>query len=146
MSEVDARTQDINRVAHLLLAAADAVQRVFSETVTARGLSPHLARALVLLSEPAPMRVLAEQLSVDRSYITVLTDQLEDRGLVERVPGADRRTKLLALTEKGVTVRDQLAKAAADRSPLHRNLTDAERGQLDELLQRIMNGHVSTED
>jgi hypothetical protein len=45
------------------------------------------------------MRMLADRLACERSYITGLADQLEERGLVTRATGEDRRVKLLALTE-----------------------------------------------
>ncbi len=68
----------------------------------------------LVLAKPTPMRELADQLHCDRSYITSLADKLEERGLVKRIPGEDRRVKLLALTDEGMAVRNKIAKAVAN--------------------------------
>ena len=70
-----------------------------------------------MLTKPAPMRDLAERLACDQSYITNLADQVEDRGLVCRVPGDDRRVKLLQLTPAGEKLRDEISEAVAERGP-----------------------------
>ena len=45
---------------------------------------------------------IAEALQVDRPYATVLVNQLEEIGMVERTPDpGDRRRKVVALTESG---------------------------------------------
>jgi DNA-binding MarR family transcriptional regulator len=85
-----------------------------------------------------PMRDLAEQLVCDRSYITSIADQLEERGLVERVPGADRRIKLLSLTAKGTQVRERISRAVAERDLVMRRLDDAQRKALRPLLEALL--------
>ena len=51
---------------------------------------------------PLAMGELAEALSMDRPNVTVLVDDLEDRGLVRRVPHpTDRRAKVVQATRKG---------------------------------------------
>lgn len=122
----------------MLVDISEQAKRDFAETVAVFGLPVHLARALLMLDKPAPMRALADQLACDRSYITNLADQLEERGLVIRVPGKDRRAKLLELTEEGAALREQLADAVAERALVLRRLSDAERRTLAPLLERLL--------
>ena len=137
MTDRDARLAEAGRLAELLVGIVEQAKADFAATVAALGLPVSLARAIVLLTEPAPMRDLAEQLRCDRSYITSLADQLEERGLVTRVAGEDRRYKLLALTEGGVALRGQIAQAVAERNILLHRLTDDERRTLAPLLERL---------
>jgi DNA-binding MarR family transcriptional regulator len=67
------------------------------------------AKALrLLLPGPLPMRDLGAVLTTDAPYTTVLVDDLEQRGLVRReVNPADRRSKLVHVTEAGRAVADQ---------------------------------------
>ncbi|MGH8462445.1 MAG: MarR family winged helix-turn-helix transcriptional regulator [Stenotrophobium sp.] len=62
-----------------------------------------------LRTEPRTLRDLAEEMGADAPATTVLVDDLEARGLVERRPHPeDRRAKLVSLTTAG---RRQLAVA-----------------------------------
>src|SRR5438874_750842 len=116
MTDREARFAEAGRLAQMLIDIAEQAKADFAAMVASFGLPVHLARAVVLLTTPAPMRDLAERLACDRSYITNLADQLEERGLVARVPGEDRRVKLLALTDAGVAVRNQISEAVAERN------------------------------
>lgn len=138
MTGREARFAEAGRLAHMLVDIAEQAKADFTDTVASFGLPVPLARAIVLLTTPAPMRDLAEQLACDRSYITNLADQLEQRGLVTRVPGEDRRVKLLALTDAGVAMRDQISEAVAERNIILRRLTPAEREALTPLLERLV--------
>ncbi len=87
---------------------SDEHQRAFEEAARSIGLTPRLMKALLGLSadEPKPMRQLAEQWFCDASYVTVLVDGLEQRGLVTReTPTTDRRVKLIRLTPQGAELR-----------------------------------------
>ena len=117
----------------------------FVEIAASLGLPVHLARAVVLLSTPAPMRDLADQLACDRSYITGIADQLEDRGLVERVPGTDRRVKLLQLTRKGATMRNRISDTVADRALILRRLDDDQRKALRPLLEALLQDGIASQ-
>ena len=122
----------------MLVASAERAKADFADTVAPFGLPVHLARAVLMLETPAPMRDLADQLACDRSYVTNLADQLEDRGLVERVPGEDRRVKLLSLTKSGLALRTQISSAVAERSMVLQRLTDAQRKTLVPLLEALL--------
>jgi DNA-binding MarR family transcriptional regulator len=55
-----------------------------------------------LAVEPQTQRELAERLSADPPYVTLMVDDLEKRGLVRRMPHpTDRRAKLVELTDTG---------------------------------------------
>ncbi|WP_165863946.1 MarR family winged helix-turn-helix transcriptional regulator [Capsulimonas corticalis] len=73
---------------------------------------------------------LAEALLIERATVTVLTARLVDRGLVVRLPGANRRTHFLKLTEEGVALLEQAIPSAirlADAA-----LTEIERADLEQ--------------
>src|SRR3954452_4043111 len=73
------------------------------------GLKPPQFFALQALDEPVPMSSVANVLRCDRSAVTWITDRREERGYAERLadPG-DRRVKLLALTDQGRRVREEI--------------------------------------
>jgi DNA-binding MarR family transcriptional regulator len=62
-----------------------------------------------LAAQPLTLRGLAERLAADPPYVTLMVDDLEERGLVQRLPHPeDRRAKLVQLTAAG--------RAAAERA------------------------------
>ncbi len=69
----------------------------------ALGLSFARVRALRRLAgRPLTLRGLADLLSADPPYVTLIVNDLEQRGLVQRTPHpGDRRAKLVQLTEAG---------------------------------------------
>jgi len=52
----------------------------------------------------APLSRLAEVLSLDRTTLTRDLKRLEDRGLLHVVPGEDRRSRVVRLTDEGRAV------------------------------------------
>jgi DNA-binding MarR family transcriptional regulator len=55
-----------------------------------------------LATQPLTLRALAERLGADPPYVTLMVDDLEERGLVRRMPHPeDRRAKLVELTVAG---------------------------------------------
>jgi DNA-binding MarR family transcriptional regulator len=55
-----------------------------------------------LATQPHTMRALAARLAADPPYVTLIVDDLEARGLVQRMPHPeDRRAKLVELTAAG---------------------------------------------
>jgi DNA-binding MarR family transcriptional regulator len=136
--ERDGRLAQAWRLSELLYALADRSKADFAQTVRPLGLPMHLARALLRLETPAPMSELAERLDCNRSNVTALTDQLEQRGLVTREPGEDRRVRLLTLTAAGAAERDRVATAVAEGSMVLQRLDDRERAVLEPLLERLL--------
>lgn len=55
-----------------------------------------------LATQPHTLRALAERLAADPPYVTLIVDDLVERGLVRRMPHpGDRRAKLVELTAAG---------------------------------------------
>ena len=75
------------------------------------GLTPNDSRGLSSLDpdKGRTMRSLADEWSCDASNATWIVDRLEERGLAQRrtIP-EDRRVKLVALTRKGLKMRNEL--------------------------------------
>jgi DNA-binding MarR family transcriptional regulator len=129
------------RVGERFLAVFHRIHRSADERMTASGLS--LARTKVLrhLAATGPVRsgTLAGVCGVVPHSITDIVDGLERDGLAERQPDpADRRAKLIRLTDKGAAA---LATAAATREHLLNTLFGAldaaERQTLLDLLDRL---------
>lgn len=90
-------------------------------------LMPPQQMVLGLLDAPRPMGELAQEMHCDNSNITGIVDRLTERGLVERrAAEGDRRIKLVALTEAGVQIRDELARRRAEPPPELARLPDAD--------------------
>lgn len=138
MKPPEDRVARSHRLALEMVRVAERAKADFAAAVEPFGLPVPLARALLLLETPTPMHLLAEQLACDRSWVTGLADGLEERGLVKRAPGADRRVKLLELTPAGESLRSEVARAAGEGSVVMRRLSDDERSTLDRLLARLV--------
>jgi DNA-binding MarR family transcriptional regulator len=84
----------------------------------ALGLSWARVRALQRLAgQPQTLRALAELLVADPPYVTLIVDDLEERGLARRIPHPeDRRAKLVQLTASGRTAAAR-AEAMLDEPP-----------------------------
>lgn len=134
----DKTLAEARELSQLMIDAADLSKDVFSNIAQELNIPVSLARAICLLETPAPMTELAARLSCDKSYITPLADQMESLGLINRVPGADRRTKLLELTPKGKAVRKSLGEKVAEFSPVMVALNAAERAIFVKLLAKIV--------
>jgi DNA-binding MarR family transcriptional regulator len=93
---------------------------------------------VLYLEHPTAMRALAEHLACDASSVTGLADRLEELGVLERVPGQDRRVKLLRLTSRGAALRADIAQRVAHGSTVTAKLSGSERGQLAALLDKLL--------
>ncbi|MBC6446179.1 MarR family winged helix-turn-helix transcriptional regulator [Actinokineospora xionganensis] len=114
------------------------MEQDFEVVAASLGLTRLQARTLLGLEQPIPMRDLATTMSCDASNVTGLADRLQRLGLIERVPGADRRVKLLSLTEQGKSLRVELADRVAAGSTVSARLDKAERAQLEALLDKLL--------
>jgi DNA-binding MarR family transcriptional regulator len=105
------------------------------------GLKPPQFFALQALDEPVPMSSVANVLRCDRSAVTWITDRLEERGYVERRadPG-DRRVKLLALTDEGRRVREEIRTRLAVPPEALARLPKSEQRALRDLLRKALFG------
>ena len=90
-----------------------------------------------LLDGPLPMGSVAEVLSCDASTLTGIADRLEERDLIQRqVDPADRRVKLLALTDAGRNLVESIDGPFTTEIPGLAALSEAERATLTRLLLR----------
>ena len=128
-------------VGYQLRLAQIAIFRDFSSTLGELNMTPGLFGVLVIIDANSGLtqNALAKATHLDRSTVVTVIDKLEQRGLVERraaVP--DRRAYALVLTEAGSKLLKRLKMLVLEHEQrLCKNLTNAERGQLVRLLQRI---------
>jgi DNA-binding MarR family transcriptional regulator len=103
-------------------------------------LFPPQLMVLKVLDEPRPMRDVATEMACDSSNLTGITDRLEERGLVRRTADpADRRVKLLVLTEDGEALRREVVNRLNQPPPgTVDSLSEAELRQLDALLRKAL--------
>ncbi|TFV62590.1 UNVERIFIED_ORG: MarR family transcriptional regulator [Bacillus sp. AZ43] len=116
-------------------------RRRFREVLEPWDLSPHQARALMVITGHDGVRLsdLAERLRIAPRSATEVADALQERGLVERSPDpADRRAVLLRPTDGGRRVRDEIAAArAADAAELYGRLSPDDRATLARILRSL---------
>jgi DNA-binding MarR family transcriptional regulator len=95
-------------------------------------------KALRRLDTPVAMKDLGQRLHCDPSFVTMIADVLEQRGLAKREPNpADRRVKNLALTDRGLEIKTVLEREVLGRMPWTHALDRGEREQLLELLRKM---------
>jgi DNA-binding MarR family transcriptional regulator len=130
---IDPVTQEIIR---LVVSLVERMHAHFANVTADFGLSPMEGRALFVLEEPLPMGELAGALHCDASYITGITDRLEEQGLVERqVYANDRRVKHLVLTIKGKQLRTAMLLRTEQDLPATAGLTNEQCKALRALLR-----------
>ena len=101
--------QQTGRVGQLLFVAQQAAQALAIERLEPLGLSPRAWGVLSTLAESGPLTQieLATTMSIDRTAMVYLLDELEAQTLVERVRSPqDRRAFLIHLTPSGLARRD----------------------------------------
>ncbi len=121
-----------------LISVAERARVDFASVVSEVGLTPPQARAVLFLDQPTPMRSIATHLACDASNVTGLADRLQEMGVVERVPGQDRRVKLLMLTDRGAALRAEVVDRVARGSTVTARLNGEERQQLSTLLDKLL--------
>jgi MarR family transcriptional regulator, lower aerobic nicotinate degradation pathway regulator len=128
-------------VGQLLFIAAQAAQTLATERLHPLGLSARAWGVLSTLAEGGPLTQieLATALSIDRTAMVYLLDELEQQALVRRVRNPeDRRSFLVHLTPEGKQTQQKAAtELAGQAETLLRPLDAAERRQLIDLLTRI---------
>lgn len=124
------------RLAGIVVRFTDQVKQAIREVGEDLGLSVAQLDVLRRLytQGPTPMSQLAETMNCEPSNLTGLVDKLEARGLVERrADPADRRVRLLALTDEGAGVTHESWFAVTRRCPFM-NLPSGQRQALETLL------------
>jgi DNA-binding MarR family transcriptional regulator len=96
-------------------------------------------KALHTLECPMAMKELGKRMHCDPSFVTLLTDMLEKRGLARREPhAADRRIKNVVLTEDGLALKHRVEAEITARMPWNSALSEDERAQLLALIRKML--------
>jgi DNA-binding MarR family transcriptional regulator len=102
------------------------------------GLSMTDLAGLHKLEEPMTMKELGQRMHCDPSFVTMVANGLEKRGLARRETSEqDRRSKMMRLTGEGVSLRDELETELATRMPWANALDLRERKCLLAILQKL---------
>jgi DNA-binding MarR family transcriptional regulator len=104
------------------------------------GLTPQQTSTLWLLSQnpKLAMSELADLLLCDASNVTGIVDKLEARGLAQRVPGEDRRVKMLTLTAAGKAQYDEFQERLFEPPEWLLKLSKDDQRTLRDILQRAL--------
>jgi len=85
------------------------------------------------------MGEMAKGLGCDPSYVTALVDDLDERGLARRQPAPyDRRVKIVALTEEGRALADEIDAILSVPPSAFAALSQVELRQLSNLLDKVL--------
>ncbi len=100
-------------------------------------------KVLHTLDCPMAMKELGKRLHCDPSFVTLIADMLEKRGLARREPhAADRRVKNIVLTSEGEALKQRVEAEITARMPWNRALNESERAQLLALIRKMLSaGH-----
>jgi DNA-binding MarR family transcriptional regulator len=91
-----------------------------------------------LLERPMTGRELATDLSTDPPFVTVMVDDLEQRGLVERTPHpTDRRAKLVTLTPAGRKAANKANRILGEPPPALRELPAEDLAALERIVAAL---------
>jgi DNA-binding MarR family transcriptional regulator len=125
-------------IGYRLRVAQQAVFQDFAQSVGE--LSPGRAGMLLLIeaNPGVPQGRLAEAVKLDRSTMVGVVDSLEERKLIERRRGVDRRTNGLWLTRSGRVLAARLRRRIErHEARVAAHLSSAERQQLLALLEKL---------
>lgn len=113
----------------------------FAERLAPLGLTPAHAGSLRIIAaaDGASQQEVATRLGMFPSRLVALVDELQERGLVERVENSrDRRTYALRLTGEGRDVLERIGRVAREhQESLLASLSAEERDRLAALLRQI---------
>jgi MarR family transcriptional regulator, organic hydroperoxide resistance regulator len=103
------------------------------------GIPMPFIKALHSMDCPLAMKELGKRMHCDPSFVTLVADMLEKRGLARREPhAADRRIKNLVLTDDGLALKHRVETEITARMPWNRALDDNERAQLLALIRKML--------
>jgi DNA-binding MarR family transcriptional regulator len=103
------------------------------------GVPMPFVKALHLMDCPLAMKELGRRMHCDASFVTLVADMLEKRGLARREPHpADRRIKNVVLTEDGLALKKKIETEITARMPWTKALDCDERSQLLALIRKML--------
>lgn len=128
-------------LADMLFTLMPKVVEHINESLDAHGMTNTDYWALRSVAGPMPMKDLATCMNIDPSYVTLVADRLEERGLIERqTHPTDRRIKNLVPTEKGLALQKSIPGMLWSGPNTFSAINDAERVQLIGLLSKLVAG------
>ena len=96
-------------------------------------------KALHSMDCPLAMKELGRRMHCDPSFVTLVADMMEKRGLARREPhAADRRVKNLVLTDEGLALKHSIETELTARMPWNRALDGDERSRLLALIRKML--------
>lgn len=117
---------------------------IAQEVAPGFGVTPSDLLALFKLDDGISMKELAVRLGCDASFVTVVADALEKRGLVRREPSQrDRRVKNLRLTPEGAAAKERIVGDLSSRMPWNTRLDWNERCCFLSLLKKMTDSEPS---
>jgi MarR family transcriptional regulator, organic hydroperoxide resistance regulator len=103
------------------------------------GVPMPFVKALHFLDCPLAMKELGKRMHCDASFVTLVADMLEKRGLARREPHpADRRIKNVVLTQDGLALKQKIETEITSRMPWNKALDSDERTQLLALIRKML--------
>ncbi|HEY1688280.1 MAG TPA: MarR family transcriptional regulator [Solirubrobacteraceae bacterium] len=129
-----------------LAQASFLIQGTLERHASERGFSLIQTRLLGVLRDRQPtINELAQLLELDKSSVSGLVERAERRGLVQRTRSTlDRRSVLVAITDEGLTLVNEVAKRfEADVAALLKPLAASERATLIRLLGSVLVAHAA---
>jgi len=141
-SDVEGQPRGEQLDAEILDAVSELIGRIMAlgESMAQQMCVPtFFIKALHTLERPMAMKDLGKRMHCDPSFVTVVADLLEKKGLARREahPG-DRRVKNLVLTGDGLDLKHRIQSEMAARMPWSRTLDEHERELLLTLIRKML--------
>lgn len=115
------------------------INEVVDVTDVTPALSKNERKLLVHLAVPRRMGELASDMQILPSMVTLIADELEEKGLLERARDPnDRRAWQLCLTDAGVTAREETLRRAASIFQQVTGLSTHETEAVADLMKKVV--------
>ncbi len=104
-------------------------------------------KALRRLGTPVAMKDLGQSMHCDPSFVTMMADALEQRGLAKREPStADRRIKNLVITDRGLELKAAMEQEMLGLMPWTLALNRSEREEFLELVRKMCHSLAAADE
>lgn len=126
----------INCLAYQISIARKKVQKFYEKHLEELGLNTSYVYVMEVIKDygPCSLTSIAEHLQLERATVSNLLGRMERDGFIHRMPGKERRSMEVHLSEQGRKVLDR---ALNELSECDRILDDALGGKLDDLKGEI---------
>lgn len=139
--QIMSREEEALRVLTILLRASGSVSNMLKKDMRTYSVNPTEFAVLEVLFSlgKQPIQIIGNKVLLASSSITYVIDQLEKKGMVERVQNEDdRRVTLVSLTEEGQELMESIFPQHSEViKQLFNDLSDEELHQLGEALKTV---------